>query len=104
MDNYILHEKNDLKTTHIAVGRAYYDVKNDQILFSRNAKIDGNLGPLLGDHVYFYNQEQATIRPQKEYYPWFAGLALLLSFYWLAGYANWFPRVNPFSPTSTTFF
>ncbi len=61
VDNYILHEKNDLKTTHIAVGRAYYDVKNDQILFSRNAKIDGNLGPLLGDHVYFYNQEQATI-------------------------------------------
>lgn len=30
------------------------------------------------------NQEQATVRPQKDYYPWFAGLALLLSFYWLA--------------------
>lgn len=29
------------------------------------------------------SQEQATIRPQKEYYPWFVGLALFLSFYWL---------------------
>lgn len=28
-------------------------------------------------------QEQATIRPQKEYYPWFVGFALLLSFYWM---------------------
>lgn len=30
------------------------------------------------------SQEQATIRPQKDYYPWVVGLALLLSFYWLA--------------------
>lgn len=30
------------------------------------------------------NQEQATVRPQKDYYPWFAGLALLLSFFWLS--------------------
>ncbi|WP_454784911.1 VWA domain-containing protein [Legionella sp. WA2024007413] len=29
------------------------------------------------------NQEQATVRPQKEYYPWFVGLALLLCFSWL---------------------
>lgn len=28
-------------------------------------------------------QEQASIRPQKEYYPWFVGLALLLGFYWI---------------------
>lgn len=34
------------------------------------------------------DQEQATIRPQKEYYPWFAGLALLLCFYWLLGKAD----------------
>jgi len=33
-------------------------------------------------------QEQATVRPQKEYYPWFIGLALLLYFYWLAGKAE----------------
>lgn len=40
------------------------------------------------------NQEQATIRPQKDYYPWFVGLALLLSFFWLAGKANLFLRLN----------
>lgn len=34
------------------------------------------------------SQEQATIRPQKEYYPWFAGLALLLCLYWLAKKAD----------------
>lgn len=28
-------------------------------------------------------QEQATIRPQKDYYPWCVGMALCLSFYWL---------------------
>jgi Ca-activated chloride channel family protein len=30
------------------------------------------------------SQEQATIRPQKEYYPWCVMLAMFLSFYWLA--------------------
>lgn len=34
-------------------------------------------------------QEQATVRPQKEYYPWFVGLALLLSFYWMGRKAEW---------------
>lgn len=34
------------------------------------------------------NQEQATIRPQKDYYPWFVGLALLLCLYWLASKAD----------------
>lgn len=29
------------------------------------------------------DQEQATIRPQKEYYAWFVGLALALCFYWM---------------------
>jgi Ca-activated chloride channel family protein len=33
-------------------------------------------------------QEQSTIRPQKEYYPWFVGLALFLCLYWLAGKAD----------------
>ena len=33
-------------------------------------------------------QEQSTIRPQKEYYSWFVGLALLLCLYWLAGKAD----------------
>jgi Ca-activated chloride channel family protein len=28
-------------------------------------------------------QEQTSIRPQKEYYPWFVGVALLLCFSWL---------------------
>lgn len=39
-------------------------------------------------------QEQATIRPQKEYYPWFAGAALLLYFYWLTARANVFARLR----------
>lgn len=30
-------------------------------------------------------QEQATIRPQIDYYPWFVGFAILLCFFWLAG-------------------
>ncbi|MBI2784849.1 MAG: hypothetical protein HYX60_00475, partial [Legionella longbeachae] len=34
------------------------------------------------------NQEQATVRPQKEYYPWFVGFALLLCFYWMSGKAD----------------
>ncbi|WP_298622231.1 VWA domain-containing protein [uncultured Legionella sp.] len=29
-------------------------------------------------------QELANVRPQREYYPWFVGLALLLSFYWIS--------------------
>jgi Ca-activated chloride channel family protein len=29
------------------------------------------------------DHEQATVRPQKEYYPWFVGFALCLCFYWL---------------------
>jgi Ca-activated chloride channel family protein len=34
------------------------------------------------------NQEQATVRPQVEYYPWCVGLALLLAFFWLAHKAD----------------
>ncbi|MFI4919263.1 MAG: vWA domain-containing protein [Legionellales bacterium] len=34
------------------------------------------------------SQEQATIRPQKDYYPWFVACALLLCFYWLAYQAD----------------
>ncbi|KTD76359.1 vWA domain-containing protein [Legionella waltersii] len=37
-------------------------------------------------------QEQATIKPQKEYYPWFLGVAILLSFYWLLGRSDIFSR------------
>ncbi|MDI1352525.1 MAG: VWA domain-containing protein [bacterium] len=33
-------------------------------------------------------QEQATVRPQKEYYPWFIGCALLLCLYWLVSKSN----------------
>jgi Ca-activated chloride channel family protein len=40
------------------------------------------------------NQEQATVRPQKDYYPWFIGFALLLCFYWLASKTNLFHRLN----------
>lgn len=34
------------------------------------------------------NQEQASVRPQKEYYPWFVGFALFMCFSWLTGKAN----------------
>jgi len=34
------------------------------------------------------SQEQATIRPQKDYYPWFVGLALILGLYWMASKAG----------------
>ena len=41
-------------------------------------------------------QEQATVRPQKEYYPWFVGLALLLSFYWIGRKAALVLNLNAF--------
>lgn len=37
-------------------------------------------------------QEQATVRPQKEYYPWLVGMALLLCLYWLARKADFHLR------------
>lgn len=40
------------------------------------------------------SQEQASVRPQIEYYPWFVGLALLLSLYWLTSKANLRLRAN----------
>lgn len=40
------------------------------------------------------DQEQATVRPQKEYYPWFVGFALLLCFYWLFEKTDLPLRVN----------
>lgn len=33
-------------------------------------------------------QELANVRPQREYYPWLVGLALLLSFYWMGKKAD----------------
>lgn len=39
-------------------------------------------------------QEQATLRPQKEYYPWFAGAAFLLCAYWLARQAQILTRLK----------
>lgn len=43
------------------------------------------------------SQEQATIRPQKDYYPWFVGFALLLCFFWMAGKTELVPKLNSFS-------
>lgn len=37
-------------------------------------------------------QEQATVRPQKEFYPWFVGFALMLSFFWLLSKGEVFCR------------
>ncbi|TAL66064.1 MAG: VWA domain-containing protein [Legionella sp.] len=46
------------------------------------------------------SQEQATIRPQKDYYPWFVGFALLLCFYWLARKTDFTLRIPTFLPKS----
>lgn len=40
------------------------------------------------------NQEQATVRPQKDYYPWCVGLALLLFSYWMARRVDLFLSIN----------
>lgn len=40
------------------------------------------------------SQEQATVRPQKEYYPWFVGFALFLEACWLAARANLWARMQ----------
>ncbi|BCA97018.1 hypothetical protein TUM19329_33790 [Legionella antarctica] len=42
------------------------------------------------------SQEQATIRPQKDYYPWFVGFALLLCFYWMGDKAHLASEMNSF--------
>ncbi len=44
-------------------------------------------------------QELASVRPQKEYYPWFVGVALLLSFFWMGGKANMFLNMTLFFHT-----
>ena len=49
------------------------------------------------------NQEQATIRPQKDYYPWCVGLALLLCFYWLANKANVVTNIKSLFQSSGVF-
>ncbi|KTD39001.1 vWA domain-containing protein [Legionella oakridgensis] len=38
------------------------------------------------------SQEQATVRPQHDYYPWPLALAFFLFLYWLAVEGNFFPR------------
>jgi Ca-activated chloride channel family protein len=43
-------------------------------------------------------QEQATVRPQIDYYPWFVGLALLLCFYWLLGKTKLAQKANILLP------
>jgi Ca-activated chloride channel family protein len=39
-------------------------------------------------------QEKATVRPQKEYYPWFVGFALFLFIYWMAEKADLALRIK----------
>lgn len=39
-------------------------------------------------------QEHTTIRPQKEYYPWFISVALLLGFYWLLASTGLKPKTS----------
>lgn len=48
------------------------------------------------------NQEQASLRPQKEYYPWFIAFALALCFYWLAGKADLVMKRNSFQRRAET--
>ncbi len=55
-------------------GGQYFRATDPQSLQSIYAKIN---------QLEMVKQEQATIRPQKEYYYWCVGLALLLAFYWL---------------------
>lgn len=40
------------------------------------------------------NQEQATVRPQVDYYPWLVALALFLCLYWLLRQANVLTHAN----------
>ncbi|MFT4060600.1 MAG: VWA domain-containing protein [Legionella sp.] len=43
------------------------------------------------------NQEQTTVRPQVEYYPWCVSLALLFAFFWLAHKADLRVHINSWS-------
>lgn len=40
------------------------------------------------------SQEQATVRPQHEYYPWPLGFAVILFLYWLAMMGHWVPSMR----------
>lgn len=51
------------------------------------------------------SQEQATIRPQKDYYPWFLGCALLLALSWVMSKSNIAASLRSFVriPRSTSY-
>jgi Ca-activated chloride channel family protein len=61
------------KIAHSTGGR-YFRATNSETLQSIYATIH---------QLETVDQEQASVRPQKEYYPWFAVLALLVFFYWM---------------------
>jgi Ca-activated chloride channel family protein len=46
------------------------------------------------DQLEKVEHDTATIRPQKDYYPWFVGLALVFSMYWLSSRLNLFTGLN----------
>lgn len=79
-----LDEETLKKMSHMTGGR-YFRATDSETLHSIYKTIN---------QLETVHQEQATVRPQKEYYPWFVGFALVLCFYWLAGKADLTLRVH----------
>lgn len=68
-------DEDTLKTMAKMTGGRYFRAADTETLHSIYKTIN---------KLESIKQEQATIRPQKEYYPWVLAMALLLSMFWLA--------------------
>ncbi len=72
-------DEDTLKTMSAMTGGRYFRAADTETLH----QIYNTINQLETVH-----QEQATVRPQKEYYPWFLTVALLLYLYWLTAQTN----------------
>ncbi|MCP1489944.1 insecticidal toxin [Pseudomonas fluorescens] len=78
------------------VGRGFYDVAKDRMLFTDTTQAQaqqGNLGAVIGDHAYFYDAENAAVwrvmiangQIDAQFDPWFSQSAGRISRLWQEG-------------------
>ncbi|MCU1751004.1 TcdA/TcdB pore-forming domain-containing protein [Pseudomonas sp. 6D_7.1_Bac1] len=78
------------------VGRGFYDVAKDRMLFTDTVQEQakqGNLGAVIGDHAYFYDAENAAVwrvtiangQVNAQFDPWFSQSAGKISRLWQEG-------------------
>ncbi|MGQ5525183.1 TcdA/TcdB pore-forming domain-containing protein [Chitinimonas sp. PSY-7] len=85
------------------VGRAFYDVANDRMLFTDTTNTvakNAELGAVIGNHVYFYHAQNAAVwrveagtgRFEAQFQPWFDHVAGKVSRVWQEGDAVYLAR------------